>query len=197
MPNSPITGPCTDPHFADPGQTSPPNGWGCAPERVDRGRMYLSNCPLQQVNRTRILDTTGRECTNNSSEFRASRAPQKERIAQMACTLWLLHIGRAARSHMRPARNHYGDRTGFPNSTVLNHRELPPPLLSRWGQFDELSVIKVTDGYYQRVRSVGQPPATAGMIDTPAPSGVAVSRPCSNRTSSSFTYTFTNRRSLP
>jgi hypothetical protein len=32
-----------------------------------------------------------------------------------------------------------------------------------------------------------QPPATAGMMETPAPSGVGVSRPCSKRTSSSFT----------
>src|SRR6266550_4206419 len=37
MPNSPITGPCTDPHFADPGQTSPPTGLGaCAGTRRPR-----------------------------------------------------------------------------------------------------------------------------------------------------------------
>lgn len=49
----------------------------------------------------------------------------------------------------------------FPNCTALNHIELPPPLLSRRGQFVELSVTDVTDGN-------DQPPATAGMMDTPA-----------------------------
>ncbi len=68
----------------------------------------------------------------------------------------------------------------FPNSTALNHTELPPPLLSRKGQLGELCVTAMTEGD-------DQPPATAGMIETPAPSGVAVSSPCSNRTSSSLT----------
>src|ERR1044072_4194080 len=82
----------------------------------------------------------------------------------------------------------------FPNCTALNHRELPPPLLQRRGQSDEHSGINVTEGNDQ---PSGHPPATAGMIETPAPAGVAVSSPCSNRTSSSLTYTLTNRRSLP
>ncbi|GGQ24360.1 hypothetical protein GCM10010266_54440 [Streptomyces griseomycini] len=68
----------------------------------------------------------------------------------------------------------------FPNSTALNPMELPPPHLSRRGPRDERSVTDVTDGN-------DQPPATAGMMETPAPSGVAVCSPCSKRTSSSLT----------
>lgn len=41
-----------------------------------------------------------------------------------------------------------GGETGsaFPNCTLLNHGELPPPFLSRRGQFDELSVFTLTEG---------------------------------------------------
>src|SRR5690606_35346820 len=42
-----------------------------------------------------------------------------------------------------------------------------------------------------------QPPATAGMIDTSAPSGTLVSSPSRNRMSSSATKTLTNLRRLP
>lgn len=55
----------------------------------------------------------------------------------------------------------------FPNSTAFNHTELPPPHLLRKGQLGELCVTGITEGN-------DQPPATAGMIETPAPSGVAV-----------------------
>src|SRR6516225_2826895 len=41
------------------------------------------------------------------------------------------------------------------------------------------------------------PPATAGMTETRSPAGTCVSRPWAKRTSSSPTYTLTNRRSLP
>src|SRR5690349_8922628 len=125
MPNSPITGPCTDPHFADPGQTSPPNGWGRAPERVDRGRMYLSNCPLQQVNRTRNLDGAGPECGQNSTESGASRAAQRGQMPRRGLALWLHPVG--PRQEFGVLDQWIG--SAFPNSTAPNPMELPPPLL--------------------------------------------------------------------
>lgn len=77
----------------------------------------------------------------------------------------------------------------FPNSTALNHAELPLPLYGAEG-----AIKKDGDNRWARegppasgTEFDGQPPATAGMIETPAPAGVAVSRPCSKRTSSSFT----------
>ena len=61
----------------------------------------------------------------------------------------------------RRATFSYAGGTGsggdFPNCTALNHAELPPPFLSRRGQ-----------SCSRRVRAgADQPPATAGMIETP------------------------------
>src|SRR3712207_5955575 len=116
--------------------------------------MYLSNCRLQQVNRTRILDAQGPECREVSPEFGASRAAQKEQKPRKTCTLWLHLVGLAAgiQGSGRWIRN------AFPNCTALNHTELPPPLLSRWGQFDARSVTGITPGNNQ----AGRPDSSAG-----------------------------------
>ena len=193
MPNSPITGPCTDPHFADPGQTSPPTVGGV---RRNASTAAECICPTAVCNRS-----IGRE-------FRARPVGNLLRIPPNSG-----QVGPHKRSIRRKKPAHFGrlllsekpelicvrqaDPGQFPNCTVLNHAELPPPLLSRRGQLHELFVTDLTHGNNRGARPVRQPPATAGMIETPAPSGVAVSRPCSKRTSSSFTYTFTNRRNLP
>src|SRR5689334_3634183 len=183
MPNSLITGPCTDPHFANPGQTSPPTVGGV---RRNASTAAECICPTAVCNRS-----IGRE-------IRARSVGNLPRIHQNSG-----QVGPHKRSIRRKKPAHFGDfslpekseaicvrhadPSRFPNCTVLNHAELPPPLLSRRGQFDELFVTDLTDGKNRGARPVRQPPATAGMIETPAPSGVAVSRPCSKRTSSSFT----------
>src|SRR5690348_8998295 len=58
--------------------------------------MYLSNCRLQQVNRTRNLDAPGPECGENSPEFGSSRVTQREQKPRNTLALWLLLVGRAA-----------------------------------------------------------------------------------------------------
>lgn len=61
----------------------------------------------------------------------------------------------------------------------------PLRFMARKGQFKKDGTAEEASA--SRAATCGQPPATAGMIETPAPAGVAVSRPCSKRTSSSFT----------
>jgi hypothetical protein len=54
--------------------------------------MYLPNCPLQQVNRTRILGSHDRVIDLNSRNSGANHAGQKELIGQAEGILWLLLI---------------------------------------------------------------------------------------------------------
>ncbi|GAA4960298.1 hypothetical protein GCM10023238_29210 [Streptomyces heliomycini] len=126
MPNSPITALAQIHTSRNPGQTSPPNGWGRAPERVDRGRMYLSNCPLQQVNRTRNLDGAGPECGQNSTESGQVGPHKGGRCREEGSHFGYIQSARGRNSV-------FLDQwigSAFPNSTAPNPMELPPPLLS-------------------------------------------------------------------
>ena len=146
MPNSPITGPCTDPHFADPGQTSPPTWLGaCAGTR--RPRLNVS---------VQLPSATG-QSDENSGHARSGKPGQltgsRGKSGRVNAVKGPKGLGTLATSCRAAGENSYAPvmrrvRKGrsFPNCTALNHAELPPPLLSRRGQFDELFVTGVTDG---------------------------------------------------
>src|SRR6266540_1037774 len=142
MPNSPITGPCTDPHFADPGQTSPPTVGGV---RRNASTAAECICPTAVCNRSigrefwaRPIGNIGR-IREDSGQVGPYKCHERlKKAGHFGC--FLSDFGR----DLICVR--HGKRSRFPNCTALNHAELPPPFLSRRGQFIELSVIAVTEG---------------------------------------------------
>ena len=147
MPNSPITGPCTDPHFADPGQTSTPPTVGGVRRNASTAAECI--CPTALCNRSVGREIWRRPIRNiwRIREVSGQLGPHKCHISPKRRRYFGYFLSAIRReTHARPMMFRRGGAGRFPNCTALNQRELPPPLLSRRGQFDELSVTAVTLG---------------------------------------------------
>src|SRR5689334_8385353 len=82
--------------------------------------MYLSNCRLQQVNRTRILDGNGPECGENSPDFGATRAPQTLQKPHKTPAFWLFLAGCAACDPGLTTRRSWSGSPTVPRSITQN-----------------------------------------------------------------------------
>jgi hypothetical protein len=115
------------------------------------------------------------------------------------------YTGRRAtvRSHTPWLRSMRGERPAYPGEKprltaperiLVLVAVLAVAAFEVWFFFYSGSPIDQRSG---RGQAPVQPPAIAGRITTVSPAPTPVSRPCCTRTSSSLTYTFTNRFSSP